>query len=173
MSCYGKYIKLDTNPFDTDNVARYDLDLHQYIVTVDYIKKKTGIDLVLEFGDKAEADRFIEEATDKLYDIIYSSANQAEYEEYRRVKEYRAAKDHNIRTLLLNAIVVYIRASIYSSIDAVGDEHGIILESGSRVEFKEYDDLSKQAKRKIIQTGLFYFGTYSYYVDPLDYRQGY
>lgn len=166
------YLDINTYPFD-DSKATYDEEMHRYYPTKNYIKEKTGIDMDKEFKNPTEGTRNNIEICDKLYDIILDTANPSNLQENMLIKEYKWAKDHNIRQPLIDALVVYIRASVVSTIDVTGDEHAKNYDNSSRIEFKDFDDLSVQAKRKLKQTTLFYTGKIAYSIKEEDVRNGY
>ena len=66
---HNQFIQLPGVPFDDDK-AKYDNDIHQYIPEFDYIKKRTGVDLIEEFGDTNDAKAELFGMVDAAYDII-------------------------------------------------------------------------------------------------------
>ena len=174
----NRFLELDTNPFD-DNKARWDNNFHRYVTLPDYFKERTGYDLVIEFKSSlnpaAEGLRFLDDISDKSNDIVFSTANLKDRKNSIRIKEYRSAKDHDIRDMLIEAQIVYGRAALETGIDMIGDEHGRNYETGAVIKFnwQTYDDLNAQARRKFEATELMYRGIYMYSIKDEDYRSGY
>ena len=169
---FHNFLELTTLPFE-DDTAVWDFEFHVYVPKKAYIEKLTGLNLTQKWGTSD----FIYSRTLRLAlqqkNMIMETANADNPRLYRDVKEYLMAKDHESREQLIFATVWYIEGDLQSGISAIGNEHGKDFKSNTELRFKQFDDLSEEARRALMQTDLMFRGTYDEVVDPDEKRVGY
>ena len=162
---------LTTKPYD-DKKLVYDYDEHRYITLQNAVNDRLNVNLTEIYGSDAEANVFLNDISERFYNIIYSSV-RAEEENSIRIKEYQMAKDHKYREYIYKIFISIIRASINSDIELVGDQQRVNFKTGARIDIKEFDDLPLDAQRLIRQTDLLFAGTYDMYISGENYRKDY
>lgn len=92
----------------------YDKELHMYVMTLDYVRKRTGIDLTLMVNSPYVVDKttaaqnIMRELSDQMYLYAYSyNINYKDYVEYLMAKSPMARE--NIREALLKQLSYTIR----------------------------------------------------------------
>lgn len=156
-------LNITTVPYD-DNKAIYDMDEHRYIVTVEYFLKRTGIDLEHELQNKNHARVFLDKISARLYNLIYSTANIMEAKKSKRVKEYLLAKDHDMRDIIIKAMISYGEASITERVDTLGN-------SPKTDTIRNF--MPDETSHILEPSGIMWRGTYTYCVADADYRSDY
>ena len=92
--------------------STYDKELHVAVPTLDYIKRMTGFDILLEEGNKERAEAKVRGFTAKARDLLFMDRSS----EAQRVISYLIYKETWIDAWL-NYVVRYIEATFYQ-----GDE---------------------------------------------------
>lgn len=98
-------------PYDDEDL-RYDYDYHRYVPTVDFIKRKTGMDLknghILQETDDSDpstlGERTLDDLSDHLYRTIYASARRN-----KNYVEYLLACDPECRLRLKRCFINEIK----------------------------------------------------------------
>ena len=102
----------DTSIFPyNDSSMVYDLSLRQYKLTVSGVKDILGYDLIVDMGTLEEAQYFMNEISDIVYNHIYSYANVTQID----VKRYQIAKDEDLREVELSVFMSFPRFQDESS----------------------------------------------------------
>lgn len=159
----GNY-SLTTRPF-SDNKLIYDESEKMYLLKDDYVNTRLNVVLADLYGDETEANVFLYEISEKLYNYIYKSANPQFRSRNIAVKRYKLENDHNIREYLVKALLAYARASIRSDIDRLSDEARVDAQSGVRKDIKADDHIPNSVKEILSQSGIMYNGVYTYEVE--------
>ena len=162
--------KLDTLPFD-DNKMTYDFDSHRYVLDMDNFNLKNGVVLSTELGSESSALEFLDSISEQMYNFVYDSANFLFRKNNIKIKEYKMAKDYDIRDDIFLALNNYAKASLRTDIDLVGDEQKINVETGARIDIRNGDDIPIKVIRALNKIDMLYSGNYKYEID--DYRVGY
>lgn len=165
----GKY-KINTLPFD-DEKMKYDFESHRYVLDMDDFNFRNGVVLSTELGSENSALDFLDSISEQMYNFVYDSANFMYRGNNIKIKEYKMAKDHNIRDDIYLAMANFIKAALRTDIDIVGDEQKINIETGARIDIRNGDDIPIKTFRALKKTDLLYTGIYDYEVE--DYRVGY
>lgn len=165
----GKY-KINTLPFD-DEKMKYDFESHRYVLDMDDFNFRNGVVLSTELGSENSALDFLDSISEQMYNFVYDSANFMYRENNIKIKEYKMAKDHNIRDDIYLAMANFIKAALRTDIDIVGDEQKINVETGARIDIRNGDDVPIKVIRALNKIDLLYSGNYKYEID--DYRVGY
>jgi len=154
----------DTSIFpynDTD--MEYDLDTRQYLLTVEGVSNLLGENLATLLGNTVKANLFCVEASDIVYNYIYS------YSQIRQItiKRYTIAKDGDLRELFKRALIAQMRYMVRSGANLLGDMHGVNIEKGKALELSSLRGnvlVSAQTHNLLSQSGLLYAG-YMYIYD--------
>lgn len=155
---------VDTSIFPyNDSSMVYDLSLRQYKLTVSGVKDILGYDLVNDMGTMAEANYFMNEISDMIYNHIYSYSRLKQVE----VKRYQIAKDEDLREIFKRILLAQTRYAVRSGANLLGDMHGVNIERGKALDISALRgniEISSQAHKMLQQTGLLYSG-YMYIYD--------
>lgn len=162
--------KLDTLPF-ADEKMKYDFNSHRYVLDMDDFNFRNGVVLSTELGSENSAVDFLDSISEQMYNFVYDSANFMRRENNIKVKEYKMAKDHNIRNDIYLAMANFAKAALRTDIDIVGDEQRINVDTGVRIDIRNGDDIPMKTFRALNKTGILYNGIYAYDIE--DYRVGY
>lgn len=155
---------LETRPFD-DGKMTFDTTEKMYILKDDYVNNRLNIVLADLFGSEAEANVFLYEISEKLYNYIFMSANPQFRSRNIAVKKYKLENDHKLRDYLAKALLSYARASIRSDIDRLSDEARVDAQSGVRKDIKADDHIPQSVKEILTQSGIMYTGVYLYEIE--------
>jgi hypothetical protein len=140
-----------------DKDMKYDIDLRQYIITASGVLKYTGINLLNNFDEPQEADAFLIECSDDVYNHIYlmSRLDTISY------KRHQIAKDETIREDFKKALIYQIRYAHRSGAHLIKDQHGINLEKGKAIELERIRNevlISSPTKQTLQRIGLLHSG---------------
>lgn len=135
----------------------YDLDSRQYLLTVSGVSNLLGQNLETLLGTHEEAVFFNQEISDMIYNFIYSHAKLPLVKHVR----YRIAKDEDIRFIFQRILLAQTRYAIRSGANLLGDMHGVNIEKSKSLDINSLRgnvEISSQAHRMLLQTGLLYTG---------------
>lgn len=169
---YREEFSLTTRPVD-DNSMKYDKAEHRYILTPEYFKKKTGIDLITITKSDKMATVVLDQVSEKVYDFIYANTAHDNKANNLEIKEYLLANDPKLRDVIRKALVAYGRADAQSNISAIGDVHGINPVKGFKVDISMDSDISMQLKRILDTHDLTKPIEYRFRLKEGEYRAGY
>lgn len=171
-SCSNQEIlELETRPF-SDTKMKYVKAEHRYVLKQSYLKKRDG-NLTDLLGSDTEAEKFLDDVSEKMYTFIYNTANVNCQKNNIRVKEYLLANDHDIRGFIAKALFFQASASANTDIDKLGEEHRIKLDSGTRVNIKFSDSLSNSCLQALGQSEILFDGIYTDRIRQEDFQVGY
>ena len=88
--------------------SNYDKTLHVAVPTLDYIKYMTGIDVLLEEGNKERAEGKIRSLTAKARDMLFIDRSA----KVQRIYQYLIYKETYLEAWL-NYVIRYIEATFY------------------------------------------------------------
>lgn len=139
---------------------RYNLTLRQYELTPTGFQNYTGINLLDEFDSEEEAQGFLIEISEDIYEEMYSLSlfNMI------NIKRWLIAKDPSIREDFKKALISQARASYRSGLHLIKDQHGINIEKGKAIDKQDLYD-TKLAPRTfsiLSRLGLLYTGYQRY-----------
>lgn len=87
----------------------YNFEEHMYVLTADYVKNKTGVDLILHINDMYVTDkttavnRILEKISLQIYSFVYSFNSR-----YNDYQEYLMAKSQKAREILRRAMLLQL-----------------------------------------------------------------
>lgn len=147
-------------PYNDDSM-RYELLLRQYVLTASGYKLYTGVDLLENFGTTVEANAFLIECSDDVYQFIYdhSTLRTIGY------KRQRIAKDEDIREDFKRALVYQVRYALRSGGNLLKDQHGINIEKGKAIDINSLRNdvrVGSQVRSMLNRLGLLYTGFIAY-----------
>lgn len=93
----------------------YNLEYHVYVPTLEQIKNLTGIDLVVEEGDKNKAEAKVLSLSLKAKNYLL----QKKLQETKKTLEYLIAFNDDYQKAFLQYVVAYIESYFYSEEDYV------------------------------------------------------
>ena len=141
----------------------YDLDTRQYIITIAGVRNMTGINLVTLTGTTELADLFCLEASEIIYNYVYSMS-QLQQIDYKR---YWIAKDGDLRYLFKRILASQIKYMRISGANLLGFMHGVNIEKSKVLpldSLRGMVEISSQSINMLKQSGLLYAG-YHYHHD--------
>ena len=151
-------------PFDTDTLV-YDLDKHEYFATISGVKNKLNVNLDEELGSYKEAEVFLRQASDRVYNWLYSYIRR----EGIPIVEKRIAENfipQNYGLPYREGIEKAIYAQIEYMLNFDGD-----LEAQAQ---GNKDMLCGTEPRQILHFyGCAHKGAWSEFLDPADFRKDY
>jgi len=149
---------IDTSIFPyNDDFMVYDLLLRQYKPTVSGIKDLLGYNLEVDTGSIEEANYFCTEASDIIYNHIYSYSGLRQID----LKRYVIAKDGDLRELFRRVLYAQIRYMVRSGANLLGDMHGVNVERGKALPISSLRgniEVSSQAQKLLSRSGLLFTG---------------
>jgi hypothetical protein len=160
----------------------YDFDEHKYVLNLDYVRTKTGVDLVLRMNspyivDKTTAaNSFLRTVSEQIYAYVYSYNLDNDYQEYLMAKSPLAREA--LRSAMLAQIGYILRNG------KIDEYVGINLDYVNTSANTSLDDLrgqrsihpqALQSLRRTLEYGdkLLYNGEYWYNESEFSFRSGY
>lgn len=139
-----------------DSDMKYDIDLRMYVLTPTGFQSYTGIDLLSEFDSPEQAESFLREISEDVYEFIYSTTL------YHVVnhKRWYIAKTSDIREGFKQALISQARASYRSGLNLIKDQHGINIEKGKTIQINDLYNrmIAPRTKDQLSRLGLVYSG---------------
>lgn len=143
-------------PYNDDDM-KYDIDLHQYVLTASGVYKYTGININEEFDIPKEAEFFLIECSDDVYNFIYNYTRM-NYVDYKR---YLIATSEDLRDEFKRALVYQVRYAFRSGAHLIKDQHGINLERNKVTSINDLRNdigIAKNTRDILSRQGLLYTG---------------
>ena len=161
----------EITPFSDTNMD-YSLTTHRYTLTVAAVDAEFDVSFVAFSGSQANAESLLREISSDVYKTIYKESRTIS-ENKRRVTEYKLAKDPDIRNILLETMLDYVRATIRSGYLIVKDLSPVNPELGTVLDFSKLPTISPDALDSLITYNVIYKGYYTFTIPDDDYRVDY
>jgi hypothetical protein len=152
-------LEYEQNPYD-DTDMTYDISSHKYILTISSVDSEFDVSLVDFAGSQANAESLLREISSDIYKAIYNLSRRDE--RHRRVVEYRLAKDPELRDVIKNAMLDYVRATIRSGYAIVKDLSPVNPELGVVLDFSKLPPVAPDALDGLYAFGLIYKGRFGF-----------
>lgn len=151
-------------PFDTQTL-KYNMATHQYEATIDGVKSKFNVNLDQELTSYQEAEVFLRQASDRLYNWLYAYIRK----EGIRVLEKRIADNFTPTTYGL-PYREGIEKALYSQI-----EYMLNFDGDLEAQAKNDKDLfiGTEAKQILHYYGLAHKGAWAEVIEVSEFRVGY
>lgn len=112
-------------PYD-DDIMKYDMAAHRYILTKSGVFQELGINLDLEIqrpGRSNTADRFLKKISDSVYSYIYEDSNSAEW------LEFQLAKNSALRDIIKEMLLAQVEYILDNNF--LDDYSGVNIQKGT------------------------------------------
>ncbi len=122
------YKEMQTITPYSDETMTYDRDMHQYVLTIGYVKEKLGIDLPSRLNTAPSDDPQmvaqyrLEEVSNEIYSYIYAHSNN------NAVQEYFACKLESTRVVIRKAMLEQLAYECISG--AISQFSGVNVKTG-------------------------------------------
>ena len=145
---------------------------HRYVLTIAGVDNEFNVSFS-EFAEGEDnANSLLREISSDVYKTIYKMSN-ARTAKKRRVVEYRLAKDPEIRNILFEVMLDYVRATMRSDWILVKDLNPVKKAAGLVLDFSDLPPIAPDALDGLLAYGLLYKGQYGYRILDADYRSDY
>lgn len=151
-------------PTNTDNLV-YNLESHQYEITLQGIKNKFNTDLDNELGSRKEAEVFIRQVSDRLYTWLYS---------YIRIEGVRIVERRIATDFVPEAYGLPYREGVERALYSQF-EYMINFDGDLEAEAESNKDklVGTEAKQILHYYGIAHKGEWAEVLNPNDFRVGY